>query len=126
MKCAYYAPTRVGAIILVAALLSGCGAVVLGGLQGAAMGASIHAGKTDNQAPNKKLQIIWGTSNSLGESERIASTKAVERCAQQGGEPHVVESYHSREWPPYPTSPDKRYTLEIRFHCEVDPESSSD
>ena len=54
MKCAYYAPTRVGAIILVAALLSGCGAVVLGGLQGAAMGASIHAGKTDNQAPNKK------------------------------------------------------------------------
>ena len=33
MKCAYYAPTRVGAIILVAALLSGCGAVVLGGLQ---------------------------------------------------------------------------------------------
>ena len=48
------------------------------------MGASIHAGKTDNQAPNKKAPDCLGHIEQFGESERIASTKAVERCAQQG------------------------------------------
>lgn len=128
--------------LLALPLLTGCTAIGLAGTEalvvGGAVGATavvvagqeassrirVYGNYADEQGYwfNRELYNVWVVSDSPEDSERVARATATDSCERKGKSPTVGKTRAWREWPPFAPIFEKRYSFEMRFRCDNQPD----